>query len=57
MPLFPALDIEEKVQENDKTRLNASKSFVSGGTTLALIKIKPSAAESYVQVGTTSPTL
>lgn len=33
MALFPHLDFEKKLQINDRTRLNASKSFVSKGST------------------------
>jgi len=50
MPLFPVLDIETKVQEKDKTRLDASKSFASGGAEISSMTITPSALDSAVTV-------
>lgn len=50
MPLFPILEIETLVQENDKTRLDASKSFASGGSSISKIEVKPSALADTVDI-------
>jgi hypothetical protein len=39
--IFPVLEVEELVQEKDKTRLNALKSYVSGDTAITSIEITP----------------
>lgn len=42
MPQFPNLEIEDSVQLNDRTRLNADKSYISrGGSAIADVKVKP----------------
>lgn len=41
MPIFPILELESIVQENDKTRLDASKSFASGGSAITTLEICP----------------
>lgn len=41
MARFPVVETEEKVQVGDKTRIDASKSFVDSGTALVAVKIKP----------------
>lgn len=41
MALFPHLQTESTVQVNDKTRLNASKSFGSAGGSISKIEIDP----------------
>lgn len=50
MPIFPEIDVETIVQSKDKTRLDASRSFVSGGNTIATIKIQPSATADEIDV-------
>ena len=54
--LFPVLEIEKAVQVNDKTRLSASKSFVSkGATAISTLTIKPGADETAISVFSTDP--
>lgn len=49
--IFPHLEIEQKVQINDRSRLNAAKSFVSAGSDpLTSVLIKPGADETAVEV-------
>lgn len=51
MPLIPILDLEGKVQVNDKTRLDASKSFATKGTTaITALTIKPGESASAISV-------
>lgn len=50
MPLFAVLDLEDVIQERDKTRLDATKSYAAGGSTLTQIEIKPSQSDDYVDV-------
>ena len=51
MPMFPILEIEEKVQVNDKTRLNGSKSFVSKGeTSITTATITPGTGASAINI-------
>ncbi len=50
MRLFPVLEIEPIIQENDKTRLDARKSFLSGSSAAVTMKIKPSSFEDYLDV-------
>lgn len=51
MALFPVLEIEKAVQVRDKTRFDATKSFVSrGSTAISTITIKPGADETAVSV-------
>lgn len=51
MAIFPNLELEDIVQVNDKTRLNASKSFVSKDeAAITLIEIEPEASAGYVDV-------
>ncbi len=42
MPLFPVIDIESLVQENDKTRVDVSKSYAAGVPDISLIEVTPS---------------
>lgn len=52
MPIFPILDCEKKVQEGDKTRLDASQSFVSGlNTAVANTSIRPGAGADFITLG------
>lgn len=54
MAIFGFLETESVVQVNDKTRINASKSFVSKGSSLIdIVKIKPEATESFITVSGT----
>jgi hypothetical protein len=48
--IFPVLEIEDIVQENDKTRLNGLKSFVSDGAAITKVEIKPSKVNDYQTV-------
>ena len=41
MAMFPVIETEEKVQVSDKTRLDATKSFVDAGAAIASVKFKP----------------
>ena len=51
MAIFPNLELEKKLQVNDKTRLDASKSFVSKGeAAISLVEIEPEAAAGFVDV-------
>lgn len=51
MAIFGNLEIESLVQENDKTRLSAIKSFVSKDeAAITLVRIKPSASDSFIDV-------
>jgi len=56
MPIFPVLELEEILQEGDKTRLDGSKSFVSGTTAITIVEIKPTKLVALVDV-TTSKSL
>jgi hypothetical protein len=57
MPVFGFLELENTVQVNDKTRLNAGKSFASKGSpAISLIRIKPESTESFIQVSGTGIT-
>lgn len=50
MAIFVVIDSEAIVQDSDKTRINAARSFVSGSNTVAQIQIKPYAGTSFVDV-------
>lgn len=51
MPIFPHLDLEAKVQVNDRTRFDASKSFITNNETgFSSIQIRPSADEIAYEV-------
>jgi len=51
MSLFPALDLEEKIQTDDRTRFNGKRSFASkGADPLTTMTIKPGADESAINV-------
>lgn len=54
MPLFPVLDLESLVQENDKTRLDGSKSYASGTTPITKLEIQPSTDEVFYDVTETN---
>lgn len=55
MAIFPSLILEPTVQLNDKTRLDATKSFVSKDeAAVTLVRIKPLAAGSFITVTGTS---
>jgi hypothetical protein len=55
MAIFGNIEVESTVQVNDKTRINCIKTFVSkDSTAITLVRIKPEASESFIQVGTTS---
>lgn len=52
MPMFAVLDIEGIVQENDKTRLDASKSYATGDVPeITTIEIQPEADADFFEVG------
>lgn len=50
MPIFPNLELESTLQANDKTRLNATRSYASGGSAITKVEIKPTAAEAFYDV-------
>lgn len=51
MAIFGNIELEAKVQTNDKTRINCSKSFVSkDNPAITLVKIKPEASGSFITV-------
>jgi hypothetical protein len=52
MILFPVIENEPIVQENDKTRLDASKSFGSGSGSITEVQVKPSRTGAFVDVTT-----
>lgn len=52
--IFPKLTLETVLQVEDKTRINASMSFVSAGT-ITDILIKPEASESFISVFNSDP--
>lgn len=52
MRIFPVIENEPLVQENDKTRLDASKSFLAGSSADMTVKIRPSIHDEYVDTGT-----
>jgi hypothetical protein len=55
MAIFPVLEIEDVVQINDKTRLNAVKTFVSKDNAApTLIEIEPEAGSGFITVTGTS---
>lgn len=54
MAIFPNVETEEVVQVSDKTRIDATKSFVDTGTGIAVVKIKP--GKNATEVTITSPT-
>lgn len=51
MPIFHVIETEEKVQVNDKTRIDASKSYTAAET-ITKIEIEPEAAAGYFNTGT-----
>lgn len=50
MGIFGNLHLEEKVQENEKTRIDCTKSFVSDEAAISLVRIKPEDGGSFVTV-------
>ncbi len=52
MAIFPIGEVEPTVQVNDKTRIDASKSFVSSGTAISAIKIDPTGSAGFTTVTT-----
>lgn len=55
MAIFGVLEVESTVQINDKTRLSATKSFVSkGSTAISLVEIEPEAGVGFSTVTGTS---
>lgn len=56
MAIFPHLELEEVVQVNDKTRLSATKSFISKGEQpVTLVRIEPEAGAGFVDVTGPAP--
>lgn len=54
MAIFPRLRFEELVQENDKTRLDASVSFISKDeAAVTLVEIEPNTGDGFVDVTST----
>lgn len=55
MALFPYLNIEKRLQENDKTRLDASDSYKSkDNADITDVRIKPNQSLSYISVFATN---
>jgi hypothetical protein len=55
--IFPVLKIESKVQVNEKTRISGIKSYTSTEeASVSLIRIKPSASDSFIEVSAIDPT-
>lgn len=53
MAIFPVCEYEPIVQVDDKTRIDATKSFVTDDQqSISLVKIKPASAESFITVTT-----
>lgn len=53
MAIFPTLEVESTLQVNDKTRLNALKTFISPDeAAISLVRIKPEATALFVDVTT-----
>ncbi len=51
MPIFPVLETEKELQINDKTRFDATRSFISlGETALSNVRIKSEPIGSYISV-------
>ncbi len=50
MPLFPVIDIESLVQEEDKTRIDVAKSYASGTPEITLLEVKPSKSVDAIDV-------
>ena len=53
--IFPALSLETTLQVDDKTRLNASKSFVTNNETITNIEIEPEIGVGFISVFNTNP--
>lgn len=51
MPAFPVLETESKVQVSDKTRLDATKTYIVGAT-ISLVEIEPEALAGFNTVTT-----
>lgn len=52
--IFPVLELEEIVQVNDRTRLDARKSYLSPDeAAITLVEIQPSATDSFIDVTNT----
>ena len=55
MAIFPNIEVEGVLQVNDKTRLNATKSFVSKDeAAITLVEIEPEAGSGFLDVTGTS---
>ena len=50
MGIFGNLHLEEKVQVNEKTRIDCTKSFISDEAAISLVRIKPEDGGSFVTV-------
>lgn len=50
MPLFPVIDIESLVQEEDKTRIDVAKSYASGSAAITAMAVSPSVGVMPVDV-------
>ena len=48
--IFPSLSLETVLQVEDKTRLNASRSFVTNGETVTDVLIQPEIGENFISV-------
>jgi len=56
MAIFPNLELEKMVQTGDKTRLDASKSFISKGEeAVTLVEIEPETGAGFITVTASNP--
>ncbi len=56
MAIFPNLKLEDIVQINDKTRLDASKSFTADEAAVTLVEIEPESAAGFIDITPTVAT-
>lgn len=55
MAIFPILEVEDRLQINDKTRFNATKSFVTtGSTAIASVEFKPGKNGTAITISSSS---
>lgn len=55
MAIFPHIEVEDIIQENDKIRIKADKTFISKGeAAITLVEIEPSSGAGFVNVTGTS---
>ena len=55
MARFPVINSEDLVQANDKLRLDATASFVSGEAVFTAVEVKPTKLASYINIFSADP--